>query len=210
MNCSKENLMIGQSDFQCIGQVSEHCDLPKLYIAIQEAQNFDLENLFCSFWLEIIKWNNVVTSGGDFSDDFNNDFTNEELGLLNNLICGGNYLGCNGETRRHYGIKRILTYYAYARYIIINPFNDTPNGTVQKTNESSMPIPLKELQSFSDKYRTMAYESYMLTADFLCVNRGLFKNFNSKDCKSCGCGSRCDSQTKAKGYGFKSKIISKI
>lgn len=185
------NPLVHINDFSCVGQLADHYDIPKLCIAITEAQDFDLGKLFCSFWIDVID---------------NMDNQNE---LWINLLNGGSYLGCTGNKRRHHGIKRILVYYAYSRYILINGFNDTANGIVQKTNNFSMPTPIKELQAYCDKYRTMAYDSYKTTIDFLCINKDYFKGFHSKECKQCGCGNTCQSQTKAKGYGLKASIIKK-
>ena len=60
MNCDNINNIINQSDFDCIGQVAKHCDLQKLCVAINEAQDFDLSELFCDFWNEILEINNEL------------------------------------------------------------------------------------------------------------------------------------------------------
>ena len=55
--------------------------------------------------------------------------------MMSGIIDGGDIKGCKG-LRTHQGIKRIWAYYAYARYIMINGFNDTPpSGMVAKTNQ---------------------------------------------------------------------------
>lgn len=219
MNCDNENILIEQSDFECVGEVAKHCDLTKLCIAIGEAKEFDLSGLFCDFWTDILDiWQEIelyqealeeyeqCISAGLEECIEPEEPTDYELKL--NLICGGSFESCNGKLRYHLGIKRILVYYSYARYVIINPFNDTPNGAVQKTNDFSVPTPLKELQSVSDRYRTMGYESYKKTLNFICANRESFE-FNG-DCKECGCTcERCNGKTKAKGYGWNGSIIRK-
>lgn len=219
MQCNNENILIEQSDFECVGQVAKHCDLPKLCIAIGEAQEFDLSELFCDFWNEIIDiWDEIdlyqialaeyeaCIDEGDEECVEPEEPSNYDLKL--NLICGGSFESCGGKVRNHLGIKRILVYYSYARYTLINPINDTPNGGVTKTNDFSIPTPLKELQSVADRYRTMGYESYKKTLNFICSNRQSF-TFDG-DCKECGCTcERCNGRTKAKGYGFKGSIISK-
>lgn len=213
--CNDETLIIDKTDFNCIGQVAKHCEQDKLCISISEAQEFDLEGLFCDFWqyilsvnLELDTYNNSVTAcAGDLAciaaltKPTNYD-------LKTNLICGGDYNGCNDKIRSHKGVKRILVYYAYSRYLLINGFNDTPSGSVTKTNEFSMPKPLKEIQSFADKYRTMGYDSYKKTLSFICNNKDMFTEFNG-DCEYCGCGGNCKKATSAKGYGIRTSIISK-
>jgi hypothetical protein len=183
--------LLTRNDFEGIGDIANHCDLNKLNIAINEAADFDMEDLFCDFWQDIIEnWS---------SDD----------DKWVNLISGGEYDGCNG-TRTHKGIKRIWAYYAYSRYIILNGFNDTPSGMVQKTNSFSMPTPLKELQAYSDKYRNMAKQSYEKTLSYLCKKATDFDNFNTYDCKGCGCGGNCgERKSNTKGFGISSSIVEK-
>lgn len=221
MNCDSINNIINQSDFDCIGQVAKHCDLQKLCVAINEAQDFDLSELFCDFWNTILDINSEIKAYQQayreyedcLLDEDSEDCVEPEIPEYYdekvNLICGGGFEVCNGKMERHKGVKRILVYYSYSRYLPINEFNDTPNGQVSKTNQFSIPKSLKEIQGFADKYRNMGLESYKRTIKFLCVNRDIFTNFNSKDCGGCNCGDDCSGKTKVKGYGFKGSIISK-
>lgn len=179
-----------QSDFACIAQLATHCDTQKLCVAVEEAKIFDMEPTLCDLMLDVeANWDNTAEP-------------------WNTLINGGDYLGCNGKTKRHLGLKRVFVYYTYARYSVLNSFNDTPNGSVTKTNNFSIPKPLKEIESFSDKYRSMAYRTWKGVEAYLCVNKDLFDNFNSYDCKKCGCNGTCNSD-KIKGYGFKGSNVSK-
>lgn len=219
MNCDNINNIINQSDFDCIGQVAKHCDLQKLCVAINEAQEFDLSELFCDFWNEILEINNELKAYEEAYKEYQECLELKEECIEPerpenyeakvNLICGGSFEVCNGKTGHHSGVKRILVYYAYSRYLPINEFNDTPNGQVAKTNQFSIPKPLKEIQGFADKYRNMGLESCKRTIKFLCANREVFPEFSSKDCGSCKCGNDCSGKTKVKGYGFRGSIISK-
>lgn len=198
-----------QSDFSCIGNVATHCDLPKLCIAINEAIQFDLSELFCSFWFDVESIYKEVNEYLICKEKPECDIPEpENYELKYSLIYGGNYKGCNEKKRSHLGLKSIAIYYAYSRYLQINGFNDTPNGNVQKTNDFSIPKDYREVKAYQDKYRSMGYDLYKKTLDFLCTNREVFQ-FESKECKYCGCGPSCDSSTKAKGYGFNSSIISR-
>lgn len=165
--------------------MAKHCNNQKLCIAVNEAVEFDLSNLFCHFKEDIVShWNDVT---GDF----------------NELINGGTYTDCNGNQVSFLGVKRMLIYYAYARYVIINNFDDTPNGGVTKTNEFSIPKPLKELQVISNRYRAMSKQIYeTLIKPYLCLNKDKFVNFDSSKCDACGCGNGCDKGENTKGYGI--------
>lgn len=181
-------LLITKNDFQGIADLANHCDLNKLNTAIGEAQTFDLEELFCDFWYTITE--------------------NWKVTEYETLINGGEYEGCKG-TRTFAGIKKVLAYYAYSRYIIINNFNDTPNGNVSKTNDFSIPKTIKELEFIADKYRTMGYKEYQKATAYLCRNSEDFPDFNRGECKSCGCNGICGTKTSAKGYGISGSIITK-
>lgn len=180
--------LITQQDFNCIGQVAVHCDIPKLCIAIQEAQIFDLLPLLCA----------------DFYKDIVDNINNASHSDLWN---GSSFIGCNSKTEIHFGLKRVLVYYAYSRYILLNSYNDTPNGLVQKQNEFSIPTPLKEIQAFSDKYRNMAKDAFDLTLKYLCKNKETFTKFDATKCH-CSCES-CNGGTTKKQFGIRTYIIEK-
>lgn len=221
MLCDNENILLEKSDFACVGQLANHCNKEKLCIAISEAQEFDVSKLFCDFWDEILFiWDEInnyhialksyeacILAGGT---DCEMPIIPENYDLKINLLCGGTFVSCGEKQRRHLGVKRILVYYSYARYLILNEFNDTVNGNVKKTSDFALQQDQRALKDFADKYRSMGYDSFKKTINFLCVNKSLFE-FNHKDCnKGCGCGhDECKGGTKAKGYGFKSTIISK-
>lgn len=227
MLCNNLPVLITQEDFDCIGQVAMHCDNTKLCIGINEAINFDLSELFCGFWEDIVVyWQQVEDYDTAYAEylielaecEADPECTTppvapvqpEKYTLKKQLMCGGYYTGCNDKQKNHFGIKHILVYYAYARYVMINSYTDTASGMKIKTNEFSMPTPLKEVEMISDRYRTMGYESFKKTRSFLCTNKDIFTGFDSNDCGTCGCGcDSCKGTTKARGYGFNSSIIRK-
>lgn len=184
-------IQIIQADFNLIGQLAKHCDLDKLEIAVEEAILFDFAPLLCDLFGDVEEnW-----------DDTNDNFYD--------LINGSKYTGCGGKKRSHIGLKKVLLYYAYARYVVLNNFNDTPNGHVTKTNDFSIPKPLKELEMFADKYRSMGYAAWKGTQAFLCREKDNFPEFKLIDCSACDCGSDDCSDGRVKGYGFKGKNISR-
>lgn len=200
--------MLQPSDYANFGIVATHCDLRKLDIAEKEAYNFDLSELFCDSWEQIIEiWDEVnayitCLETPECIAVIPTDYTTKY-----SLIFGGEYTGCNGKTRKQDGVKAILIYYSYARYLALNRYNDTPTGLVNKTNDFSIQVPIKELEGFADKYRNMGYISFNRTIGFMCANSSMF---NWNDCKQCGCGTdKCNGGTKAKGYGFRGSNIGK-
>jgi hypothetical protein len=196
------NLLPNQ--YNCIGILVKHCDLSKLCVAENESSNFDLAELFCDFWMEIEAISNEVQAY--ILDPELPKPTNytEKTFLLN----GGVYLDCSEKQRPFEGIYKIMAYYSYARYIVLNGFNDTATGMVTKTNDFSIPKTLKELESFADKYRTMGLISFERTVRYICQNSEIF-DYSHCPKDKCGCGSEKCGSTKAKGYGFKSRNINK-
>ena len=184
-------ILIFQEDFALIGQLAVHCDKEKLAIAIQESIIFDFEPLICENFVEI-------------SDKWDSDVT-----IWTALINGSTYKGCNDKDTRHLGLKKMLLYYIYARYTVMNNFNDTPNGSVTKTNDFSLPKPLKELEQFADKYRSMGFSVWKGVQKYLCHKRADYTNLEINDCKACGCDNGNCKDTAVKGYGIRGSNISK-
>jgi len=184
-------IVLSRQDFYPFGQVAKHCNLEKLQIAINESILFDLKPLLCDLF--------------HFIDEEWED-PNE---LAEALISPLTYEGCNGKTRSHQGIKTVLTYYAYARYVLINNFDDTPNGGVNKTNEWSIPKPYADLKNVSERYRNMGLDLWREVEAYICTERESYPDGNFKNCKSCGCNGHQCGGTKNKGFGFKSSNITK-
>lgn len=190
--------------YNCIGILAKHCDNSKLCTSENEASNFDLSELFCDFWIEIEQIELEVQAYISNPELPEPDNYNEKYALL----FGGTYLDCKEKQRPFEGVYKTLAYYSYSRYIIINGFSDTPNGLVQKTNEFSIPKTLKELELFADKYRNMGLISFKRTQRYICQNKEIFDYSNCPKDK-CGCGSDKCGGTKAKGYGLRSRNVTK-
>ena len=188
-----------------MGILAQHCDLSKLCIAENEASNFDLTELFCGYWMDIEAINDEIKAYDQAGDPKPTKPENYEL--KKQLLEGGTYTDCGEKLRPFEGVYKILAYYSYSRYIILNGFSDSPNGLVQKTNEFSIPKSLKELEQFSDKYRNMGHTSFERTQKFMCQNSELL-DYNHCPPSNCKCGANCGT-TLAKGYGFKSKNVNK-
>lgn len=197
MNCNNLQLYLLPEDFECIGNVAKHCDLQKLCIATEEARIFDLIPLFCFDFV------------ADILENWNVTPKTEGYEKYRDLICGGNYTH-DGKTYLNMGLKSVWVYYSYARYLLINQFNDTANGTVTKQNEFSIPTPLKEITDFSNKYRAMGREAFESVQAYLCRNKEDFPKFNDCNCRlDCGCSGACGCGKTKKMTGFKFKTISK-
>ena len=202
----ENNIFLRPTDFACVGTVTASCNLSKICIAIDDALLFDIEPLLCTgFMADILsKWQEIlnVPTG---------DPTPEALIKWQELIYGSSYSNCHDKLQRQLGIKRMWTYFAYAGYVILNPFDDTPNGLKYKINEFSTPVPIKDLNGLSTSYKNKGLESFKTIKEFLCLNKDFFTNFDACDCHlSCGCVGTCScGSTKKVGTGFRFNTVKK-
>jgi hypothetical protein len=186
-------IALNKTDFTLLGQVALHCDSQKLQIAIQEAIQFDLKELSCDFFTELeINW-------GSTDEDW--------ISLVN----GGTYTNCRGNAISFQGLKIALIYFSYSRYIIINSYDDTPNGQVTKTNQFTLPKPLKEMEAYATKYKNLGLTAFNGSTAYLCQFKAdtRFKSYDFTKCKICTCNA-CKPQTKGRQFGLRGQNITKF
>jgi len=107
---------------------------------ILEAQNFDLVKfLGDAFFLALI-------------EDFN---ASPSLATYSTLFNGGSYVH-NGVNYQLYGVKDLIVYYAYARYVNNSNVIATPTGFVNKTNPYSEQVTDKTISRLVDNARSGA------------------------------------------------------
>jgi len=173
-----------------------------------------LSGLFCGNWNEILTdWESVnyydaqvLACNGD-ATCISGLTKPENYEIIKTLINGGSYTSiCGNSVIRFEGLKRLLVYYSYSRYNLINSFNDTPNGAVSKSNDFSIPKSGKELEAFSEKYRNMGFSIFGKIKGYISY-AGLYGYENDTDC-NCG-HSKCKPATKNKGFGHSGRIIKK-
>lgn len=199
MDCSLEDLLIDKADFDCIGQVAKHCSWDQLCVYIREQQNLYLlpKIGYCLF---------------------SKLMQNETDPIVQKLLCGGEYVGCNGIVKYQFGLKRVLVHASYASYIYRHGFIDTPFGVVQKLNQDSLPTPIAELKGIKNEHYTNAELYFEGVKDYICTikTNDLFKDcfcessfanlidygryMDSIHCDSC-CGS-LGTDTQRRQYSF--------
>lgn len=187
MDNNIEPLLIGQRDFDCIGQVAHHCDWQQLCIYIREQQNLSLLPKIgpCLFDKLVAYDLGYCTSGGYDGEN-----------VLRHLWHGGRYTGCDGTPRVHFGLKRALIHWSYGAYVYRSSFVDTPFGMVQKMNQDSVPVDGPTLSSINKEQRSNAEDYYNMTMDYLCSVKDCdpISECHVCDCVSgCGCG-HCSGQ----------------
>jgi hypothetical protein len=168
------NKFITIQDFNTIGDIAKHHDKGKLNIAVSEAE-FDLVDLFGQYAYILID---------ALKDENTTEFTVSNDPVNDNLLLNGGTYQVGEMKLRHRGLKSLVMYFIYSRYILINSYNDTANGLVGKTNEFSIPTPLKEIKDISEHYRNLAKEVSKGVIEFLCYHKDKF-DFDHKNCSAC-------------------------
>lgn len=139
------NKLISRSDIAKYRQISKTPHDDKLNEMILDAQMIDLqpllgENLF----------NKIVSNPENYTE----------------LLEGGSYT-YNGLDYTNYGLKMVLVYYAYARYMMFSSVTDTPFSVVEKLSENSRPLEASSKKTIYTLNRDAAYNLWENVKNYL-------------------------------------------
>lgn len=76
----------------------------------------------------------------------------------------------NEKTYKHQGLKKVLSIFTFARYIIHGSFTDTGFGTVQKKNQDSEPVSEAQKRNVYTKDRQTAVAYFNEVALYITRN----------------------------------------
>lgn len=110
--------LITRDDIAHYKQISKTPHNDKLNEQILDAQLLDLQPLLGESF-----FNKIISAPDDYSD----------------LLSGCVYEH-DGISYTNYGLCMVLTYFAYARYIMFSSVIDTPFSVVEKLNDNSRPV----------------------------------------------------------------------
>lgn len=132
--------LISKSDFETYKALSANLNVEKQLLPnVIDAQQMDLKPLVGSaFYLSIY---NEVTTG---------------FSLYQELWEGSTWTASDGRTYRHEGLKTVLIYFAYYRYVMNSSQNETAFGIVQKLEQYSQQVSEKTIQRKIDNARSAA------------------------------------------------------
>lgn len=155
--------LITASDIKERKGLSNNINLAKeLDPHIEEAQEFDLRSWIGeSFYLDIM-------------DKFENNPTDP---VFLELFDGVKYT-YDGNEYEHQGIKGVLVYLAYARYIGAANAQSTPTGFVQKNNQYSDPISSSQITRMIKQNESGANTFQRRVEDFLNRNSSSYPLWN--------------------------------
>jgi hypothetical protein len=152
-----EQLLISKSDIKDICKnVSDNLDEQKLIIpAITEAQRIDL----------------VKFIGESLYYDLTSNYLEAKY---QTLINGGNYQDCNGNTVYFYGIKYILSWYAYSRILTYSSLHVTRAGSRRKTTTESDAYTQEVVNQMQNNAKSQAIFYEANTSKFLDKNADIY------------------------------------
>nr|DAS49568.1 MAG TPA: hypothetical protein [Caudoviricetes sp.] len=131
---------------------------------IREAQMFDFKGLVC--------------------ESFFQDLTSETPVRDYTLLLEGGSYTFEGKKYEFAGLKAVLSYFAYARYVFVGHQVDTPMGIKEKVNQDGEAISQNERRDVRTMYKQQADLLWQDCERYLERNATLFPEYR---CNS-GCG----------------------
>jgi hypothetical protein len=159
--------LITRDDIAHYKQISKTIYNDKLNEQILDAQLLDLQPLIGESL-----FNKIIAAPQNYDD----------------LLKGGVYEH-DGISYTNYGLSMVLTYFAYARYMMFSSVTDTPFSVVEKLNENSRPVEASAKKTLYTLNREAALQVWQN------VHNYLVRTANPYYKKGCG--------TKAGGFRFK-------
>lgn len=127
---------------------------------LREAQEFDLKPLVCEeFYFDLIK--------------------NKDTAPYDKILTGQEYTH-EEKPYYHEGLEAVLSYFAYARFVLKSSAVSTTHGVVQKTTPNSQPLSHSEKKDIYYSSRQDANTLFESVAKYM--DR---KEINYKDCQDC-------------------------
>lgn len=86
------------------------------------------------------------------------------------LLDGTSFVNCDGNTIYHKGIRYVLAYLVYSRYISESFISDTFTGFVQKTREDAELLSDGRLKQLQEQARKIAMGEWQIIKEYLNLN----------------------------------------
>lgn len=146
---------------------------------IREAQMFDLKGLVC--------------------ESFFQDLTSETPVRDYTLLLEGGSYTFEGKKYEFAGLKTVLSYFAYARYIFVGHQVDTPMGIKEKVNQEGEAISQNERRDVRTMYKQQADLLWQECERYLERNKALFPEYS--------CNSGCNESNRINKHRMRMQLI---
>ncbi len=125
---------------------------------IEEAQEFDLRPLICE-------------------DFFNSLLINHATPAWHELLEESKY-EYQGKHYQHSGLKKVLAYFSYSRYILKHNITDSSHNFVIKKTPHAEPLSLEERRDFYYRYQADANTLFDNVKTFLGRKQSVYGNYS--------------------------------
>jgi len=145
--------LITRNDISRYRQIAKAVNDDKLREMILDAQLLDLQPLLGEEF-----YNKILAAPEDYTEFLN----------------GGIYEH-DGISYTNYGLKMVLAYFAYARYMMFSSITDTPFSVVEKLNSESRPADRTDKKSIYNLNRDVAMQLWGNVKSYL-IRTGILQN----------------------------------
>lgn len=151
---AQDSLIVTSSDFATYKDIGANIDSTnRLEPYIYQAQRLDLIPVLGAAF-----YHDIITNGVNVSPI---------PSPYDTLIDGGTYTNSQSNTIYFEGLKPVLIYFAYSRFLINDNIHSTRKGFVFKDSEQSERIPQGQLKALSDEAKSTAIAYQNALIDFL-------------------------------------------
>lgn len=194
--------LIKDTDFLPYRAIANNMDVAKRLVPhIIEAQTLDVMPLMGSaLWFDLMKYTASLAAGiaaAAIAEPPTTYVPTAEETKFNRLLNGFTYTVFAGKpnelTKGYEGLKPVLVYFAYSRFVLRDNIRSTPSGFTQKTTIESQPVGVKQLNDEANRAISAANTYYQHVNTYIkdqinVVDGDDFKKYsNGNDC-CCGPG----------------------
>lgn len=142
----------------------------KINPIIEEVQFLDIRKLLGDDLYFALDNENTLTSKSD---------------RFKKLMNAGSYEN-NGKTYYNAGLEKVLSIYAYAKYVLIGSFTDTAFGFVQKKTQDSESVGDAQKRNVHKMELQTAADYFVSVSEFLDRNVDIYPEWKTSGCRTSG------------------------
>lgn len=182
-----ETLLINKTDFAPYRNITVNIDDQKrLEPFILEAQRIDLSNLLGKrLYFDMIKFITSLNAGITAQTEQPPYQPTTDEFWFQKLLNGCSYIYTwpdqSVTTKIYAGLKPVLVYLSYARFVRADNVRSTQSGFVKKTTDFSTQISDKEIQTIASRAESDANAFFSGTEDFMADNADYFRKYLSEE-----------------------------
>jgi len=99
------------------------------------------------------------------------------------LLDGGSFQDCQDNTIHFEGLRMVLAYFIYSKYIVKSKISDSFTGMVNKNRSEATDMSKGAIKDEQNDSRKIAFDEWDLVRAFLCENSDLYPLWNNAKTK---------------------------